>query len=186
MRSVILSWIPFVVVITGIMGMMYAVVQQNYRQSLNDPQIQMAEDAVNALDRGLLPTAIVPHGARIDVSRSLAPFIAVYDERTALLETSGVIGGSLPTPPQGVFELARTRGNNLPHNTWQPQPDVRIAAVLMHTPQNHGFVLTGRNMRVVEDREHSLLQMTLLGWLVLLGISFITSVFVHRSSRNRH
>jgi len=35
--------------------------------------------------------------------------------------------------------------------TWQPNADVRIASVVL--PYNNGFVMAGRNMREVEQRE---------------------------------
>ena len=42
---VFLKWLPLGVAVTLVCALIYATVQQNYRQSANDPQIQMAEDA---------------------------------------------------------------------------------------------------------------------------------------------
>ncbi len=64
--------------ITGVCATIYWAVQQNYRQTANDPQIQMAEDASNSLSSsgkvGDFNTEI-----KIDISKSLAPFVIIYD-----------------------------------------------------------------------------------------------------------
>ena len=46
--------------VTVAFGTLYAAVQQDYRQSANDPQIAMAEDAANALKGGDVPASVVP------------------------------------------------------------------------------------------------------------------------------
>src|SRR6185369_15227988 len=54
-------WIPCLIAITGVFAFAYLATQQNYRQSLNDPQIQMAEDAAVSLAHDYTPANIVPH-----------------------------------------------------------------------------------------------------------------------------
>ena len=43
--DVTLKWLPMALVVTALCGVVYAAVFRNIRQSANDPQIQMAEDA---------------------------------------------------------------------------------------------------------------------------------------------
>ena len=45
-------WLPIGFVIFGVCGILYAAVQQSYRQSLNDPQIQLAEEFSAEPDSG--------------------------------------------------------------------------------------------------------------------------------------
>lgn len=168
--------IPLFIAATGICALIYGAVQQNYRQSLNDPQIQMAEDAANAIAQGEIPAALVPHGTPvIDITKSLSPFMVIYDESDTPLESSGVLDGQPPVPPKGVFDYARQYGSNLPHNTWQPRLGVRIAAVLVHVPGDKGFVLVGRNMLEVERREMNLTLMVGAAWVFILLAVFASN-----------
>ncbi len=190
-----ISWLPFAVTITGLCLLVYATVQQNYRQSLNDPQVQMAEDGAAYLAKDYTPAAVVPRGVpMVDLAESLAPWIAVYDESGKVLESSGILDGAPPQVPQGVFDSVR---NGLPlvvghHLTtgilvgvaanedrvsWQPNPDVRQAIVVVHVQGDKGFVVAGRNMREVENREGRLSFMVFAAWIVLLGATFVTKGF---------
>ena len=47
-----IAWLPFAIIIVIFSGLVYAIVQQNYRQSANDPQIQIAEDLATAISQG--------------------------------------------------------------------------------------------------------------------------------------
>ena len=187
---VFVSWIPIGVAITGVSLLAYMAVQQNYRQSLNDPQIQMAEDAARYLAKDYTPVAVVPKGEMVDIAKSLAPWIAVYDESGQSLESSGVLNDAPPQPPAGVFEYARgaigdlTDVRRVPLGekmagenrvSWMPRSDVRSAIVVVHIPGNKGFVVAGRNMREVEERERQLGTMVMLGWLVTIIGSLMAS-----------
>ena len=178
---VFLAWLPLAVAITGICLLIYATVQQNYRESLNDPQIQMAQDGAARLASGGVPADLVQRGVTpVDAASSLAPWIAVYDASGTPLESSAVLDGKPPMPPQGIFELAKAQGNNLPHNTWQPESGVRIALVVVPVTSGHSagyFVAAGRNMSEVENREGQLSTFVGLAWLVLLVATFATKLF---------
>jgi hypothetical protein len=47
MKTILKYWLLIVIIVTGICGLIYGVVQQDIRQGANDPQIQMAEDAAS-------------------------------------------------------------------------------------------------------------------------------------------
>ena len=79
-QNAFLGWLPLVVVISGLCLLVYASVQQNYRQSLNDPQIQMAEDIASGIGEGQTPAKLGQEG-RVDLRNSLAPWIAIYDAK---------------------------------------------------------------------------------------------------------
>lgn len=175
------AWLPFAVVITGICLLVYTAVQQNYRQSLNDPQIQMAEDGAARLASGGVPADIVPHNSQvIDISRSLSPWIAVYDSAGMPLEANAVLDGAPPKPPIGVLDSAR-RGlpaisghhltSGIPTNenrvSWQ-HGSVRQAIVAVYVPQTQQYVVAGRSMHEVENREKKLSLMVGLAWAAML------------------
>ena len=43
-------WCYSTIAVTGLCGLLFVATQQNFRQTLNDPQIQMAEDAAHAIE----------------------------------------------------------------------------------------------------------------------------------------
>ncbi|MGE5392421.1 MAG: hypothetical protein ACM3NH_01630 [Candidatus Saccharibacteria bacterium] len=165
-------WLPLAVIITVVFGTVYAVVQQNYRMNANDPQIQIVQDVSDLLATGQDPQNAIPQST-VDVSRSLAPFIIVFDDKGTATGSSVTIGTDKPVPPAGVFDKARTKGEN--RFTWQPQKGVRIAAVLAHYEGSKpGFVLVGRSLREVERRESMLLLQVAVAW----AVSIIVSAFL--------
>ncbi len=170
-----MSWLPLAFAITGLCGLAYLLVQQSYRQSLNDPQIQMAEDAAMSLAAGADPGSVLP-GSAIEMTRSLAPYLAVYDDAGQPLAFSGTLNGQAPVPPAGVFDSARARGET--RITWQPQAGVRSAIVLSHYNGIHpGFVLAGRGMREVELREDKAFLLAGGAWVVLLIVTLAIHLF---------
>ncbi len=173
-RKIFLAWLPLACFTTLFALLAYAVVQQDVRQSANDPQIEMAEDGVS-------PQSL----SQIDISKSLAAFVIVFDDNGEPIASSGTLEGTVPIPPAGVFDYVRTSGggNLRPTDvsgedrfTWQPEPSVRIAAVVAKT--DTGFILAGRNMREIESREEHILFITFLAWLFGIVGFFILEAFV--------
>ena len=124
-------------------GLVYATVQQNYRQSLNDPQIQIAEDTAAALAGGSTPEEVVPAPGEVDIANSLAPWVAVYSATGTPLVSSGEENGDMPLPPKGVFDtstwhtyaedgLPLSTPPNEDRVTWQSGAGVRQALVIVH------------------------------------------------------
>lgn len=170
--GIFFHWLPIGVITIGLCGLLYVLIQQSYRSSLNDPQIQMAEDAASALAQGKQPAEIVPRGVLIDADKSLAPFIAVYDKNGNPLEASAMVNNLPPKPPIGVFEHAKINGEN--RVTWQPSPSTRIALVVRLVPNGSGwFVAAGRNMREVERRELYLAKEIGVSLIIILAASFV-------------
>jgi hypothetical protein len=169
--NILRSWLPLAVVTVGLCGLVYATVQQSLRQGLNDPQIQMAEDAAAALDAGQPLESLLPT-VQVDVARSLAPFLIVYDDHGNVLASSAVLHGQTPELPGGVLDYTRENGQD--RVSWQPEADVRIAAVVVRFESNQpGFVLAGRNMREVELREEQTGQLCLLAMAAILAGSLV-------------
>ena len=150
LKNIVRIWLPFAVVISAFCLLAYTTVQQALRQGLNDPQIQMAEDTAYALNNSGTIDSVVT-GAKVEMSRSLAPFIDIYDVNGKPMAGSGLLNGQLPVYPKGALDTVQQNGDN--RITWQPNADVRIASVVV--PYNGGFVMAGRNMREAEQREIS-------------------------------
>ena len=167
-RKVILAWLPIAVTVAGCCVLIYFAVQQNYRNSANNPQIQMAEDAVDELSLSVPPGEIVGHTELFDAGKSLRPFLAIYDKEGKLLATSAYVGGAPPAPPQGVFDYAKQHGEN--HITWEPKSHTRIALVIMPatTLAGGGFAVAGRNMREMEREETQLNEGMSMGFILIL------------------
>src|SRR3954447_16288209 len=92
-------FLPSAVLATALCGLVYVVVQQDLRTGANDPQQELAEDAAVHLDGGAAPSSVVGR-ATIDIARSLAPFIVVYDATGTVLASDGVFDGKLPMLPR--------------------------------------------------------------------------------------
>jgi hypothetical protein len=157
-------------------GLAYLLVQQDMRIGANDVPERLAEDAVSALDAGSSPRDVVG-ATTVDAAASLAPFIAIYDASGTLLATDGSIGGGAPTPPSGVLESATTHGRDAV--TWEPQPGVRIATVVI--PWRSGTVLAGRSLRFIEERIDAvtrLATLALLAGLVAIGAASLLAAWL--------
>ncbi len=172
LKTIFKTWIPFAVTISAFCLLVYASVQQSLRQGLNDPQIQMAEDIAYALDHGAAVEALIPT-QEVEMTRSLAPFLVVFDSLGKPVASSGLLNGEFPQLPDGVLEYARQNGSN--RVTWQPEDKVRIATVIV--PYSDGFVLAGRNMREVEARESQTASFARITWVLSLIATFLVIAF---------
>jgi hypothetical protein len=172
LKTIFKVWLTFAVVITAFCMLAYTTVQQALRNGLNDPQIQMAEDAAFALDNGAAVDSLVI-GAKVEMSRSLAPFIVIYDNNGKPTAGSGLLDGQLPEFPKGSLDYAKQNGQN--RVSWQPNDNVRVAAVVM--PYKDGFVMAGRNMREVEQRESQTEMFAGMTWILAMIAAFVVIAF---------
>jgi len=163
-------WLPLVVIVTLLSGLIYVVAQQMYRQSANDPQIQMAEDIAKHLDSGQSVNSAVGT-ENVDIRNSLSTYITIYDSSYKVVASSGNLEGQAPTVPTGVLENAKDGVNRV---TWQPEEGVRVATVTQK--YKDGFVTVGRNMKEIEVRVDNLGKTMLLGWFVTMVASLIAVI----------
>ncbi len=170
-KETLKPWLPIAAVTTILCGLAYLSVQQDLRMSANDPQIQMAEDAAQGLTQGAAVDTVVPT-SQIDIARSLAPFVIVFDNRGNPLASSGLLQGEIPHLPPGVLDYVRQNGED--RITWQPQPGVRMASVVVgFSGVKSGFVLAARSLREIEKREDQAELEAGLAWIAALGVSLI-------------
>ncbi len=171
LKNIVRYWLPLSVVITLLSGLVYGAGQQVLRWDANDPQIQMAEDAANALTNGQPLQSVVP-AASIDIASSLAPYLVVFDDAGKPIASSGLLHGQSPALPSGIFDYVRQHGED--RITWQPEPGVRSATVISRVSGSRpGFVLAGRSLREVEQRESQLELIVGLGWLGTLFAALV-------------
>ncbi len=168
-------WVAFAVMITLLCGGVYVVAQQIYRQSANDPQIQIAEDVGRLLGSGVPTTQILQQGST-DISKSLATFLVVFDATGKPVVSSGMIDGKIPTLPSGVLAYAQAHSED--RITWQPSSGFRAAIVVTAYNANgsSGYVMVGRSLRETETRIHQLGINVFLVWFVTLILVFLACI----------
>lgn len=162
-KSILKAWLPFAVTISAFCLLIYAAVQQSYRQNADDPQVQMANDAAEALADGHSAETLVP-SVKVSIDKSLAPFLIVYDASGKELASSALLDGQTPALPDGVLDSTKQTGEN--RVSWQPRDGVRIATVIVS--YKDGFVLAGRNMREAEQRESQMSAFAGLTWILAM------------------
>jgi hypothetical protein len=169
-RRTLASWLPSAGVATVLAFALYGGVQQVQRADANDPQLQMARDAAAALGAGASPSDVVGHGS-VDVQRSLAPWMTVYDASGAPLASSGSDGGQPPLIP----DRARTDAQRGELSfTWEPASGLRLATVV--EPYAGGTVVAARSMQTVEQRESTTFSIAAIAWIGALLAAFVGSV----------
>lgn len=169
-------FIPSALIISLVCGASYVAIQQVLRQEANDPQIQLSEDLATALAAGQPIDGLRQAAAEsVDVSRSLAPFFMIFDDNGQNLISSGLLDGKAPSLQKSVLEAAKTSQHRI---TWEPRAGVRIAAVIVHYQDKaSGYVLIGRSLREMEQREAALAYPFLMAWGLSLLIALIASLF---------
>jgi hypothetical protein len=158
------TWGGAVVTLVIIFGTLFGVVQQAQRMDANMPQIQLAEDTATSLNNGIDPNSLAQ--GTVDINKSLAPFIVIYDKKGAVVATSGFLNHGLPHAPLGILQASN--GTDYHAITWQPQADIRIAAVTVSA--NKYYVLSGRSLKEVEKNETKSLALACAGGIATLFV----------------
>ena len=172
--KVLKAWIPLAATITLLCGVIYLIMQQTYRMDANDPQVQITGDVKAALEDGATPDQMVGQ-SKADIAKTLDPFIIIYDINKQIVVTSASLNGSSPSIPGGVLDQVAKKDEE--RVTWQPQKDVRIAAVVVK--YKDGFVLAGRSLKEVESRIQKHGINVLIGWVFTLAGTLFTVIVVH-------
>jgi hypothetical protein len=163
-------WLVLAFITTILSLLVYTSVQQVYRQSANDPQIEIASNVVDGLNLAVTPDKIIGN-ANFDLGKSLSPVVIIYDDSKKVLASAGKLDGSVPTPPQGVFDHVTVDHQN--RLTWQPKPGVRLATII--AKYDKGYVLVSRSLRETEDRVQKLGTMVGLAWIISILGTLIVS-----------
>jgi len=142
----------------------------------------MAEDTAAALTDGQSVQNVVP-AEKVDIAKSLATNIIVFDASGKAIASSAQLDGQIPTLPAGVFDYVKHNGED--RITWQPQTGVRSAIVVTQFQGTHsGFVLAGRSLCEVEIREDDILHIILIGWIAILLGSLLATAVIFKVLQN--
>ncbi len=172
-------------------------IQGALRAAANQPQIQMAQQYASRIAAGDPLDTVLP-SASIDIEQSLEPFAIYYNDqgepvagtgllgarkRTACIAKDGVpslcLSHAIPAPPPGVFAYLRTHSTD--KITWQPQPGVRIAAVVERVEGPHpGFLLAGRSLAPFQQQDNQLRRATFLTWFFLMAVLIAGGALLNR------
>jgi hypothetical protein len=163
--SPLAHWLSLMMISIGLVSFAWVAVQQDYRMTANDPQIQIAEDGATSLNHGASPVSLVAT-QKTDMAASVAPFVIVVDKNMNVLASGAQLNGQTVLPPSGVFSDAAAKGEL--RFTWQTEGGYRFATVV--DPSSNGdFVVSARSLREVEAREDKLSYMaaaTLVGLFI--------------------
>jgi len=164
-RRAVAVYFPLAFGLTIAAVIAWAIAQSSTRTAGNIPQLQIASDAARRLDAGISPT-VIAGGHTVDLATNFATHISVYDRRGRLLASTARLDSTVPVPPKGVLDAAqRQRSNDV---TWEPQPGLRIAAVVVSW--RSGTVLVGRSLAPIVQREVDLAKVVAAVWLIVLVV----------------
>lgn len=164
----ILTYLAALAVTTIIMALIYVAVQQNYRMNANDPQVQLARDLADRLEHNRPTTSLEPADT-VELSKSMAIFTAYYNANQQPVASTGYIEGAVPKLPVGVLDYAKNHNENW--ITWQPRKDIRLATVVKYiTSSALAYVVVGRSLKEVEQREADLVKMIMICWMLCFAI----------------
>ena len=162
-----MSYFLVIAVITVISGTIYSSVQQVYRTGANDPQVQIARNINLKLQHGKSIENFFTD--TVYIAQSLSVFSSLYDPAGKLIRSSGYLRNKMPAVPEGVFEFAKKNGEY--EVTWQPQPGVRMAMVIVRsTSFPVGFVACGRSLQQVEERTYDFITSIFFGWIICIAL----------------
>jgi hypothetical protein len=155
-----------VIFISLISLMVYGTMQQTLRQGINNVPVQLATDAVNKLESGISAKS-VPLPANIEISKSLSPFVMIFDQNKKVLVSSATLDGATPVIPQGIFD--NVEGSGQDRVTWQPQPGIREAIVVdaYSTRDSNGYVVAGTSLKESEAITDKIGRDIFIGWIIL-------------------
>jgi len=183
MISKVRAFIPLAVAITGLSGLIYWAVQQDIRIGSYEPQIQLSEDTATSINAGTDPAKVVLSG-NVEISKSVAPYLMVFDDNGKLLAGNAKLFGQNPTIPQGVLDFAKANGQD--RVSWQPASGVRSAIIITHFSNSKisGSVVAGRSLREPEKRVDMLGAQVGLAYIVtMVATFFATLVFAETRKR---
>jgi hypothetical protein len=175
LKEVIVIWLPLMVTITLICGLVYLISQQTIRLSANNQQVEIAKDYANLLTNGIDVQNLLPK-RKIDLANNLNTFVIIFNDKGNVLFSSAILDNQTPTPPISVLDNVRSIGET--RITWQPKINVRSAIVIDRFEGLHpGFILVGKSLKETESLEDKILNLTALAWISTIFISFFAVAF---------
>ena len=179
-KNIISAHFAAVIVTTIIIMLVYAVAQQQYRTSANDPQVQIANELCSYLEQGKSIDAFFA-GDTIDLNTSLLPFTVLYNADGKPVRTTALLNKQPPQLPAGVLQTAALQKEN--RVTWQPQPGIKMATVIkrVNLPVT-AYVMCGRSLYETEQRTSNLIRMISLAWVTCMLVIMIHGAWMLKNN----
>lgn len=166
------TWAPIAIVTIVFTFTIYATVQQNYRQSANDPLLQVSEQVTDMFNQGAPANQIVPEKGMVDIAKSISPFVQIYDTAGTLIGSSIILDGNNPQFPKDVLDKVKDQINT----TWEPKHDVRLATIVTKYKDGENkdvVIVAGRSLKAVDDRSMQTLYISLIAGAFILILTFL-------------
>ena len=161
---VLFPLLPLLVAFTLISLLLYVVMQQSIRLGANEIPIELAENTARSLaTQNTFPQTFPPD--KIDISKSISPFIYVFDKDKRLIGSTAIVSGKTPEFPQGVLDNAKKNGED--RVTWQTVEGIRSSTVTVYFKDKlEGYIVAGKSLSEVEKRIDTIALQILIGYLV--------------------
>ena len=150
--------------------LIYVITQQSLRLSANHRPIEIANDLAIKLEAGNKIEVLVASD-KTDISKSLSPFVMIYDPNKTLMMTSGLMGNTNPVYPSGVF--AYVDQHKTDQVTWQTSNGLRYASVVIKT--SNGYIVVAQSLKQTENLIGLIGELDLIAWI--LGVIFSFGIF---------
>lgn len=173
-KSIFVSWIVVMFLITFTCLLVYLVAQQSLRLGANELPVQYATDVSIKLADGQDIKSIIP-ADKTDISRSLSTFVMVYDNNRNLVAASGMMGSKEPAYPKGVFDTVDRKGES--RVTWQPRTGLRYATVVLK--QGNMYIVGARSLKETEKLIDMIGRLVLAAWTACAVFSAIALCIIY-------
>jgi hypothetical protein len=177
-QRILVFWISLMFLVTFICSLTYLVTQQSLRLGADELPAQFATDTSIKLQDGRNAESAIPSN-KIDIAKSLDPFVMVFDHNKNLLATSGMMEGSNPSYPKGVLDAVDQKGEV--RVTWQPQTGLRFATVAIKF--DNGYIVAARSLLETEKLIQSIGRLVLMAWVAFFVCSILAFLIVYACIR---
>lgn len=172
-QKLMVIWLIIMFLVTFTSSLVYLVAQQSIRLGANETPMQLAIDTSLKLENGQNEGLF--SSDKLDISKSLSPFLLIFDSNKNLVNTSAVIGNTKPNYPKGVLESVDKNGTD--KVTWQTQSGLRFATVAIKT--NSGYIVTGQSLAEPEKLIDHIGKLVLEAWFACAFFLFVALVIIY-------
>ena len=170
-----------IAIISILIGLVYATVQQTYRTSANDPQMQIVNELRTRLEFGKSIENYMKQDS-VDLENSMGIFVATYDKNGQPLQSNALLDGKLPQLPSGVLKYVSAHKEDWV--TWQPRKTIRLALGIAATNSEPvAYVAAGRSLIEVEQRISRLFTLCGICWTLCMTIILINWLFTYYADK---
>lgn len=150
--------------------LVYLVTQQALRLAANELPVELAIQTFLDLSHHQNTKIMLPTGP-VDISKSLNPFVIIYDRKMNLVATTALIHNQKPLYPKEVLKEL-THQNEI-RVTWQPKPNLRFASVAIK--YQNGYIVSGRSLLETEKLINQIEKIVIRAWFagaLFAGVMF--------------